>query len=222
MAVYKVAERFVSINGESLRAGEIAVFIRFAGCNLNCGYCDTKWANAEDTEYESLSKEEIYDYIKRTEITNVTLTGGEPLVQDGIDELLLTLAMDETLHIEVETNGSVDIAEFKALTDRISYTLDYKLPDSGMEAFMCLSNYNYIDKKDVVKFVAGSPADLQRAREIMYTYGLDVKTNIYISPVFGKLEPADIVDFMLENNMNGIRLQLQMHKLIWSPETRGV
>lgn len=222
MAVYKVAERFVSINGESLRAGEIAVFIRFAGCNLNCGYCDTKWANAEDTEYESLSKEEIYDYIKRTEITNVTLTGGEPLVQDGIDELLLTLAMDETLHIEVETNGSVDIAEFKALTDRISYTLDYKLPDSGMEAFMCLSNYNYIDKKDVVKFVAGSPADLQRAREIMYTYGLDVKTNVYISPVFGKLEPADIVDFMLENNMNGIRLQLQMHKLIWSPETRGV
>lgn len=222
MAVYKVAERFVSINGESLRAGEIAVFIRFAGCNLNCGYCDTKWANAEDTEYESLSKEEIYDYVKRTEITNVTLTGGEPLVQDGIDELLLTLAMDETLHIEVETNGSVDIAEFKALTDRISYTLDYKLPDSGMEAFMCLSNYNYIDKKDVVKFVAGSPADLQRAREIMYTYGLDVKTNVYISPVFGKLEPADIVDFMLENNMNGIRLQLQMHKLIWSPETRGV
>ncbi len=222
MAVYKVAERFVSINGESLRAGEIAVFIRFAGCNLNCGYCDTKWANAEDTEYESLSKEEIYDYIKRTEITNVTLTGGEPLVQDGIDELLLTLAMDETLHIEVETNGSVDIAEFKALTDRISYTLDYKLPDSGMEASMCLSNYNYIDKKDVVKFVAGSPADLQRAREIMYTYGLDVKTNVYISPVFGKLEPADIVDFMLENNMNGIRLQLQMHKLIWSPETRGV
>lgn len=222
MAVYKVAERFVSINGESLRAGEIAVFIRFAGCNLNCGYCDTKWANAEDTEYESLSKEEIYDYVKRTEITNVTLTGGEPLVQDGIDELLLTLAMDETLHIEVETNGSVDIAEFKALTDRISYTLDYKLPDSGMEASMCLSNYNYIDKKDVVKFVAGSPADLQRAREIMYTYGLDVKTNVYISPVFGKLEPADIVDFMLENNMNGIRLQLQMHKLIWSPETRGV
>lgn len=222
MTNYKVAERFVSINGESRKAGEPTVFIRFAGCNLNCSYCDTKWANSADVSYESLSKEEIYDYIKRTGVTNVTLTGGEPLMQEDIDQLLLTLSLDDELNVEVETNGSVDLAEFKALTDKVSYTLDYKLPGSGMEKDMCLSNYNYIDKNDAVKFVAGSVSDLEKAREIIYGYGLDVKTNVYISPVFGKLPPSEIVEFMLENNMNGIRLQLQMHKFIWDPGTRGV
>lgn len=92
MSKYKVVERFVSINGEGQRAGELAVFIRFAGCNLNCSYCDTKWANAADVPYEELSAEELYDYIKRTEIKNVTLTGGEPLIAEDIDKLLLLLA----------------------------------------------------------------------------------------------------------------------------------
>ena len=160
MAKFKVAERFVSINGESVKAGELAVFIRFTGCNLNCSYCDTKWANEADAPYEELTDAEIYDYIKRTGVRNVTLTGGEPLIQEDIDKLLLMLAMDEELQVEVETNGSVDIAEFKALTDRVAFTLDYKLPGSGMESNMCFSNYNYIDKKDAVKFVSGSIKDL--------------------------------------------------------------
>ena len=142
MAKFKVAERFVSINGESVKAGELAVFIRFTGCNLNCSYCDTKWANEADAPYEELTDAEIYDYIKRTGVRNVTLTGGEPLIQKDIDKLLLMLAMDEELQVEVETNGSVDIAEFKALTDRVAFTLDYKLPGSGMESNMCFSNYN--------------------------------------------------------------------------------
>ena len=193
MAQFKVAERFVSINGESARAGELAVFIRFAGCNLNCGYCDTKWANEKDTEYELLSDEELISYIKRTEIKNVTLTGGEPLIQEDIDELLLKLSLEEDIRVEVETNGSIDIAEFKAVADGISYTLDYKLPGSGCEDNMCIS-----------------------------TYGLDVKTRVYISPVFGSIELEDIVDYMIENNMNDVKLQLQMHKIIWDPETRGV
>lgn len=222
MGKFKVVERFVSINGESRKAGELAVFIRFAGCNLDCSYCDTKWANEAQAPYQILSEEEIYDYIKRTEVTNVTLTGGEPLIQEHIDRLLLMLSLDEELQVEVETNGSVDIAEFKALTDKVSYTLDYKLGGSGMENAMCLANYNYIDKNDAVKFVVGSLEDLEKAREMIYGYGLDVKTNVYISPVFGKLAPSDIVDYMVENNMNGIKLQLQMHKFIWDPETRGV
>ena len=200
MAKFKVAERFVSINGESVRAGELAVFIRFTGCNLNCGYCDTKWANEADAPYEELTDEEIYEYIKRTGVKNVTLTGGEPLIQEDIDKLLLMLSMDEELQVEVETNGSVDIAEFKALTDRVAFTLDYKLPGSGMESNMCFSNYNYIINE----------------------WTLDIKSNVYISPVYGKIDPEDIVDFMIENEMNGVKLQLQLHKYIWDPEMRGV
>ena len=86
--MYNVVEKFVSINGESKFAGQLAVFIRFRGCNLNCVYCDTKWANTADAPAEQMTKEEIYDYIKSTGVRNVTLTGGEPLLQKGIQELL--------------------------------------------------------------------------------------------------------------------------------------
>ncbi len=222
MAKYKVVERFVSINGEGRKAGELAVFIRFAGCNLNCSYCDTKWANEKDVPYEEFTEEELYDYIKRTEIKNVTLTGGEPLIIEDIDKLLLSLSLDDELNVEVETNGSVDIAEFKALTDRISYTLDYKLGGSGMEHAMCISNYNYINKNDTVKFVVGSQRDLESAYEVIETYGLCEKAKVYLSPVFGQIAPEEIVDFMIEHNMNGVRLQLQLHKFIWEPDMRGV
>lgn len=222
MSKYKVVERFVSINGEGRKAGEPAVFIRFAGCNLNCSYCDTRWANDKDVSYEELTENEIYDYIKRTEIKNVTLTGGEPLMVDDIDKLLLILSLDDSIAVEVETNGSVDIAEFKALTDNISYTLDYKLPGSGMEDSMCISNYNYINKNDTVKFVVSSKQDLSRALEIIYTYALCEKANVYLSPAFGRIEPEEIVDFMLENNMNNVKLQLQLHKFIWDADMRGV
>ena len=222
MAKYKIAERFVSINGESKKAGEPAVFIRFAGCNLDCAYCDTKWANEADVPYEILSGEEIYDYIKRTGIANVTLTGGEPLMIEDIDRLLLMLSVDDELNVEVETNGSVEIAEFKALSDRISYTLDYKLPGSGMEEQMYIGNYNYIDKNDSVKFVVSSEGDLDRAREVIYTYGLIEKTNVFLSPAWGKINPEDIVDYMLSYNMNQVKLQLQLHKLIWGADERGV
>jgi 7-carboxy-7-deazaguanine synthase len=132
------------------------------------------------------------------------------------------LSLDEDLSVEVETNGSIDIAEFKALTDNVSYTLDYKLSGSGMEDSVCFSNYNYIDKNDAVKFVAGSIEDLEKAKEIIYGYVLDDRTNVYISPVFGKITPEEIVDFMIENEMNKVKLQLQLHKYIWEPDTRGV
>lgn len=98
--------------------------------------------------------------------------------------------IDEKLSVEVETNGSIDIAEFKAITDKVSYTLDYKLGSSNMEDSMCISNYNYIDKNDTVKFVVGSIADLERAHDIIYTYGLCEKTKVYVSPVFDRIKPG--------------------------------
>lgn len=222
MAVYRVVEKFVSINGEAMKAGELACFIRFAGCNLACSYCDTTWANKADVPYEELDENEIYDYIKKINVSNVTLTGGEPLLQTDIMLLIDRLLEDESIRVEIETNGAVDISDFRRDNERLSFTVDYKLPGSGMEVFMHMENYNMVTKSDTVKFVAASFEDLEKAREIIERYSLVHNTNVYISTVFDRLQPSSVVDFMINNNMNGVRLQLQMHKYIWEPDRKGV
>ncbi len=222
MEKLNVAEKFVSINGEGTKAGQTSVFIRFTGCNLSCKYCDTKWVNEKDTEYMAMTANEIYSYIKNTGIKNVTLTGGEPLIQKNIRELLSLIAKDNNLSCEIETNGSVDLKQFCDIKNRPSFTMDYKLSSSGMEKYMKHSNFKILDKKDTVKFVSGSMQDLERAKEIIEDYNLYGKTNIYISPVFGSINPADIVKFMIDNRMNNVNMQLQLHKIIWNPNARGV
>ena len=222
MAEYKVVEIFSSINGEGTKAGQLAVFVRLKGCNLNCSYCDTKWANEADASYTSMTEQEIYDRIKKTGIKNVTITGGEPLYRENMAELLTYLSNDNSLFIEIETNGSVGLAPYMAIGDNISFTMDYKLPSSDMESRMCLANFELLRACDMVKFVSGSREDLKKALEIITKYKLQGRVNTYISPVFGKIEPKDIVQFMLDNNLNDINLQLQMHKVIWDPDARGV
>ncbi|GAA0076512.1 putative 7-carboxy-7-deazaguanine synthase QueE [Clostridium sp. CTA-5] len=219
---FKVVEKFVSINGEGRLCGQLAVFIRFAGCNLNCSYCDTTWANEKNVSYELMSSEEIYEYIKSTKVRNITLTGGEPLLQEGILELLELLSKDNKLHVEIETNGSVLIDKFSTMENLPSFTMDYKLPSSNMEDKMNLENFKYLTDKDTVKFVSGSIEDLKKAKHIIDTYNLVDKTSVYISPVFGKINMNDIVEFMKENNMNKVNLQIQLHKVIWEPSKRGV
>lgn len=222
MAEFKVAEIFTSINGEGTKAGQTAVFVRFTGCNLNCSYCDTKWANEPDAEYTLMTDKEILNRIKETGIKNVTLTGGEPLLRDGIHELLEEVAKDGFLQAEIETNGSIDLKPFCDIENRPSFTMDYKLPSSGMEKHMYLENFDILEKKDTVKFVSGSSKDLKKALEIIRKYDLSRRCHVYISPVFGSIEPAEIVDFMVENKLNDINLQLQLHKFIWDPNMRGV
>lgn len=222
MAEFKVAEIFTSINGEGTKAGQTAVFVRFTGCNLNCSYCDTKWANEPDAEYTLMTDKEILSRIKETGIKNVTLTGGEPLLRDGIHELLEEIAKDGFLQAEIETNGSIDLKPFCDIENRPSFTMDYKLPSSGMEKHMCLENFDILEKKDTVKFVSGSSKDLKKALDIIRKYNLSQKCHVYISPVFGNIEPAEIVDFMVENKLNDVNLQLQLHKFIWDPNMRGV
>lgn len=219
---YKVAEIFSSINGEGRLAGELAVFVRFCGCNLSCSYCDTAWANEKDAAFTPMTEQEIYAAIKETGIRNVTLTGGEPLMQPDIDALLTLLAADETLHVEIETNGSVPIAPYAEMKNRPSMTLDYKLPGSGMERAMHPDNYRQVQSIDTVKFVCGSEGDLTRALEIITEYHLTEKCAVYFSPVFGAITPDKIVDFLKEHHLNGVKLQLQLHKLIWDPQKRGV
>lgn len=221
MFKYHVAEKFISINGEGRKAGQPAVFIRFKGCNLNCSYCDTLWANADDCPAEIMTSDEILTYIQQAGITNVTLTGGEPLIQNNIYELI-DLLCQSGLDVEIETNGSEDISSYRQMKIMPSFTLDYKLPSSGMEQFMNMKNYDFLTENDTIKFVCGSHEDLNKALEIIEKYNPVKKCAVYLSPVFGKIEPAEIVDFMLEHKMNGINFQLQLHKFIWNPEQRGV
>ncbi|MDE7363497.1 MAG: radical SAM protein, partial [Ruminococcus sp.] len=148
--MFAVVEKFVSINGEGSRAGELAVFVRFRKCNLNCSYCDTKWANTESAEAEMMSAEDISRYIAETDIKNVTLTGGEPLLQKNIYNLIEMLTKQGN-SVEIETNGSISIAEISQKQWRPIFTLDYKLPDSNMEKNMLVDNYIYINENDVVK-----------------------------------------------------------------------
>ncbi len=219
---FKVVEKFLSINGEGRKCGQLAIFIRFAGCNLNCSYCDTLWANEKNVVYELMSVEDIYDYIELKEIKNITLTGGEPLLQEGIIELLEVLSKDKELQVEIETNGSILLNKFSNIKSAPSFTMDYKLPSSNMENKMVLDNFKYLTNKDTVKFVSGSVEDLERAKEIINTYNLANRTNVYISPVFGKINLDDMVEFMINNKMNGVNLQVQLHKIIWDPNKRGV
>ncbi|OUL08223.1 putative 7-carboxy-7-deazaguanine synthase QueE [Sedimentibacter sp. SX930] len=220
--VLQVVEKFVSINGEGRRCGQLATFIRFAGCNLNCGYCDTAWANERKVAFDPMTAEEVYAYIKETQVTNVTLTGGEPLLQQDMGELLELLSQDPELYVEIETNGSVLLSKFSDLENPPSFTMDYKLPSSGMERMMALENFDHLTEKDTVKFVSGSMADLEKARELINKYKLTEKTSIFISPVFGDIELESIVDFMKDNQMNGVNMQVQLHKIIWDPNERGV
>lgn len=219
---YRLAERFVSINGEGPFAGLLALFLRFPGCNLRCSYCDTLWVNEEGCPVEELDLQEILAYVKETGVRHVTVTGGEPLLQPEITQLLLALCALDGVEVEVETNGSVALRPFMEQAPRLHFTMDYKLPGSGMEAQMCLDNLSVLRQADALKFVCGSRADMQRAKEIAAQYALVTRVPCYLSPVFERINGEEMVDFMREHAMTRMRLQLQLHKCIWTPEMRGV
>ena len=219
MDMFRVAEHFVSINGEGQKAGELALFVRFVGCNLNCSWCDTKWANEPCAPFTPMSTENICELAKKSGVKNITLTGGEPLLQNCITALITALAQ-QGHSVEIETNGSVLLPA--GLDCDVSFTMDYKLPSSGMESKMCLENFERLTERDTVKFVCGSHDDLERAAQIIRKYSLTDKCKVYLSPVFTMIDPKDIVEFMKDRTLNGVRLQLQLHKFIWDPNERGV
>ena len=214
----KVVEIFKSMDGEGIRAGFPVTFIRLAGCNLNCSYCDTRYAWEGDYTCEELTPQEIYEKVFKMGCRRITLTGGEPLIHEDVDTLLRLLT-GGGFDVNIETNGSVDIEPY-TVCNKILVTMDYKCPSSGpaSHGLMKLSNLGNLRKKDVLKFVVGSKEDLDCCRDMIeYT-----SAQVFISPVFGKIEPREIVEYMLEHNMQDCRIQLQLHKFIWPPEQRGV
>lgn len=214
----KVVEKFISIDGEGPTAGALSVFVRFAGCNLRCAWCDTSYAWDTTADVTEMSASDIADYIKSTGIGHVTITGGEPLLQPGLIGLLSRLA-DYQVHIE--TNGAIPVEQFR-IGDNIHFVIDYKLPDSGMEERMHLPNLASVRKTDAYKFVIASNRDLDKAVKIVRQYNLEEKTQVYFSTVFGKMEPAVVVERMKSEKFNGVKIQLQLHKYIWNPQRKGV
>lgn len=217
----KVNEIFKSIDGEGLRTGELTTFIRLAGCNLRCSYCDTSYAlkNSNGTE---MSVDEIVKMAKKYDYRNITLTGGEPLIHRDVDSLISKLC-ENGFYVNIETNGSVPIDKYIS-NKNILITMDYKLPSSDVEKNMNLNNLEKLRKNDVLKFVIGKD-DFDKVKQVIEKYS--IKSYIYLSPIFGEIEPFEIVDFMKIMHTQGIdtskmRVQVQLHKIIWNPNERGV
>ena len=218
-----VNEIFSSIEGEGKRAGELATFVRFAGCNLNCSYCDTKYAQDCNAGKEMSSKE-IFNVIEEIGNTNITFTGGEPLLQHGLVDLVKTLSYF-SCNINVETNGSEDISEFLPIDDCF-LTIDYKMPSSGCENKMYLDNFSSLRMQDVIKCVVQKP-DLDKLDYVLSLRNPIRLPFFYISPVYGKIDLEDIVDKMKSLHENGfdmtkVKMQVQLHKIIWGADIRGV
>lgn len=216
----KVVEIFKSIDGEGIRAGLPVTFIRLYGCNLNCSYCDTPYSHSTEADKaKEMSVGEVVDVVKRFGIPNVTITGGEPMIHKGILDLICSLA-EEGFAVNVETNGTHSVLPTFAKYPSVMFTMDYKCPSSGMREEMSIDTLNTLRSCDVLKFVVGSKEDMDDARRVLSLIKSD--PFVFFSPVFGKIEPKEIVQYLLENELYSCRVQIQMHKVIWDPNERGV
>jgi len=212
----KVNEIFYSIQGESSYAGRPCVFVRLTGCNLRCSYCDTQYAYDEGRLIEI---DDIYQTINGYSCPLVEITGGEPLMQQQTPDIVHHLI--ETGHkVLVETNGSLDINK---VDERCVRIMDIKCPSSGEQRHNDLGNIDRLTSTDEVKFVIGDQEDYDFAKSILQSYPQLLERNIVVhfSPVFGKIEPQVLAKWIMQDCLD-VRLQIQLHKIIWDPDLRGV
>jgi 7-carboxy-7-deazaguanine synthase len=210
----KINEIYYSVQGESTKAGLPCVFVRMTYCNLRCSYCDSEYAFYEGNDF---SIDEIISKVKEYNCTLVEITGGEPLFQDESLPLMQKLA-DSGYEVLLETGGSLSVKE---VDPRVKIIMDLKTPSSGMMKKNMYENIKFLKKDDEFKFVIGNRDDYLWAKEILAKYGLDKKCEILFSVIFEKLQPVELVNWILEDKLN-VRFQLQMHKFIWKPDERGV
>jgi 7-carboxy-7-deazaguanine synthase len=214
MTALRVNEIFHSIQGESSHMGRPCVFVRLTYCNLRCSYCDTEYAFYEG---EDMSIEDILGRVAGYGCRLVEITGGEPLVQDSVHELMSALC-DRGFETLLETGGSLDIG---AVDSRVKRIVDFKCPSSGMMKKNLWTNVEHLTPVDEVKFVIGSREDFDWSLEMIQRYGITGRCPVLMSVVFGVLAPVELAEWILRSGAN-VRFQLQMHKFIWEPETRGV
>ncbi|HSL89666.1 MAG TPA: 7-carboxy-7-deazaguanine synthase QueE [Ignavibacteriaceae bacterium] len=211
----KVNEIYHSIQGESSKAGLPCVFVRLTYCNLRCTYCDTEYAFYEGKE---LSIDEIITEVKKYDCKLVEITGGEPLVQMEECLKLMKRLSDNGFEVMIETAGNLSI---KDIDKRVIIIMDLKCPSSGMMKKNLYENINYLKQTDEVKFVIGDREDYEWSKEQLTKYSLTEKCNVLFSVIFGKLDPVTLVNWIIKDSLN-VRFQLQMHKYIWHPQTKGV
>jgi 7-carboxy-7-deazaguanine synthase len=214
----KLNEIFFSIQGEGTRAGMPCTFVRLHGCGLRCSYCDTPYALEHREGGEWTSFEEITAAIERNPTRFVEFTGGEPLEQPEVHGLMREL-LDRGYTVAVETGGHVDIS---TCDPRVIRIMDLKTPSSGMLKRNRMENIALLTKHDEVKFVLGSHEDYDWMRDVVRSHDLPARVAaVLVSPVFGRIEPIEIVDRLLADGLD-VRFQLQLHKFIWEPDARGV
>lgn len=212
----KVNEIFYSIQGESSYAGRPCVLVRLTGCNLRCSYCDTRYAYDDG---EDLEAGEIIDRIMSHHCGLVEITGGEPLMQKDTP-LLIQRLLDMGFQVLLETNGSMDIS---AIDDRCVKIVDIKCPSSGEAAKNDLTNLKRLRTKDEIKFAIGSREDYDYAKNILSLINRakgNSKPPLF-SPVYGRMTPGLLAQWILADHLD-VRMQIQLHKVIWGSETRGV
>jgi 7-carboxy-7-deazaguanine synthase len=210
----RINEIFYSIQGESSNAGLPCVFVRLTYCNLRCTYCDTEYAFFEGSEME-LS--EIIEKISSYKCQLIEITGGEPLIQKNVHPLMRALC-DMGYQVMLETAGHMDIS---TVDRRVKIIMDIKCPSSGESEKIRWENINLIKPDDEIKFVIGDRADFDWARAVIHDHKMNEKCHILFSPVFDKMSNLELADLILEYNLP-VRMQVQLHKYIWSPERRGV
>jgi 7-carboxy-7-deazaguanine synthase len=210
-----VNEIYLSVQGESTWAGLPCVFVRLTFCDLRCTYCDTEYAFYEGNK---MTLDEILGKVRGFGCPVVEVTGGEPLLQPACVPLLRELC-EAGFTVLLETSGAHDIA---AVDPRVHRIMDLKTPSSGECGRNLHTNIAHLTGRDEVKFVVGSREDYEWARGQIREHDLPSKVRaVLLGPVFGKIAPADLVGWMLEDKVPA-RFQLQMHKFIWEPRARGV
>ena len=245
-----VIEIFSSIDGEGSRQGLLTTFLRLHDCNIRCSYCDTSYSYGIDSVFTEMTAAEVANVIESFGNHRITITGGEPLLQEAavvelIDELNrrnVQTMQDNTsgqigstciididkfdkremlnnspYDFNIETNGTI-IPSFQR--DNVWFTYDYKTPSSLAEESMNIDIFKVATERDLIKFVVGSPEDLDCMRRIIDQY--PTAAQIYVSPVWGQIEAVSIIDYMKEYNLQNVRFQLQIHKFVWDPDAKGV
>ena len=210
----KINEIYYSVQGESTHAGRPCVFIRLTYCNLRCTYCDSEYAFYEGKDMEITH---IMNEIKQWDCNLVEVTGGEPLFQDKCINLLNEL-VNSNYEVMLETGGSLSISD---VPKKVIKIVDFKCPSSAMEKKNLWSIVEDLQPNDEVKFVIGNREDFDWAKDRITEYSLDKICTLLFSPTFEKIDPQLMVEWILAENLP-VRMQMQMHKMIWSPDKQGV
>ncbi|WAH38707.1 7-carboxy-7-deazaguanine synthase QueE [Alicyclobacillus dauci] len=224
-----MVEIFETVEGEGTQAGFPTVFVRVFHCNLRCTWCDTPYSYAPYKPEFEATIQEIRNRVEQFGWQNVCLTGGEPLIHRHKSQLLIEeiARIDHVRDIHIETNGAIDVRPFaelrseqQLLADKVRFIVDYKLPASGETDKMIHEHLNVLSPRDELKFVIATDEDFDLAVDVIGRY--KPAATLLFSPVWETMPPNRLVEKMLKSGLKQVKLNLQIHKVIWDPNARGV